>query len=699
MDNSFHSMQQVKSSQMTRSSNKRLSLKFNLNVCTLQQYIDYPEYPAFLQTLNTIISSNTTHTFTFERNDILLFLNQLNTIHNESIYDVIRFIKYINKSQCKLSNRVLNKCKPCSLIQVILSVVSLMHMPFICKGNIIEFSDKKNVFVLQNSLNEFIIKLFESELISLKEAEMIVQSIYLINEYHHPKANIKHINNKVYDTKSFLCSFNLYFLFLQKISYIINNNTTPTTNTISNEDKNNFAVSYIRFIMAQIKGDLNYIYYLSSTQNTFKLLNEMHNYQESKDEMISFLKYIYNNRFKQKHLAMIYKSLKHEIVNINKIQDNKFISSLKLISSQVELFNELIKQNTIHIKSFIQIDSGFIFHNSNESLVDKMGFDYSPVNLGNEKRSLCLFITFQAFETTSDLYKPIFLLNDLSRSKDLFIVYQYRDCIYFKLLDHGSKSSSTITEIDYSFNIESDNVIGSKIQAMKDMFLVINYNNPRIGKSHFTCYLNNMSSKKDIQTGITFESTNAIKFKIGYYVNDKKQMFCFNGIIGAVEVFACDIDKKFCDNLERNFLVYRYFINNDHEKQSDVEFDNYYSCSLKERPDMEFINKVCNQSKLKEKLITVISPNVVFNRFNKDKSEISNHTYYNNLNYYAKFEFKTVPEPENGGVFVFTDDCYFFDVFTKNEGIDYIVFCFEYMYSVFNGNSNQIDLMKCIEQT
>ena len=165
MDNPFHSTQHVKSSQTSRSSNKRLSLKFNLNVCTLNQYLENPEYPTFLQTLKTIILSNTKHTFDFERNDILLFVNQLNSMHEENIYDVIRFIKYINKSRYKLSKRVLDKCKPCSLVQVILSVVSLIHMPFVYKGNIIELSDKKNVFALQNSLNEFIVKLFDSELI------------------------------------------------------------------------------------------------------------------------------------------------------------------------------------------------------------------------------------------------------------------------------------------------------------------------------------------------------------------------------------------------------------------------------------------------------------------------------------------------------------------------------------------------------
>ena len=450
--------------------------------------------------------------------------------------------------------------------------------------------------------------------------------------------------------------------------------------------------------MSRVQGDLHYIHYLSSTQNTLKLLNVMHNYQGSKGEMMSFLKYIYNNRFKQKHLAFIYRSIKNEIVNINAIQDAKFISSLKLISSQVELFNELVELNTMHTRTFIHIESGFVFGNTSEGFIEKMGFDYSPVILGHDKRSLCLFIAFQAFEVSSDLYKPILLLNDLSKSKDLFIVYQYREHIYFKLLDNNSKSS-TPTGIDDSFNVDRDYVVGSSIQAKQDMFLVINYNNPRIGKSHFTCYLNDIYSKKDVQTSINFDHTNAVKFKVGYYVNNKKETFCFNGIIGAIEVFACDIDKKFCENLERNFLVYRYFINNQHEKQSDVEFDNYYSCSIKEKPEMEFINKACSQSKLKEKLISVISPSAVFNRFNKDKLEISNHTYYSNLNYSGKFEFKTAPEPENGGVFVYSDNCCFFDVFTKNEGMDYILLCFEYMYSVFNNNSNKIDLKKCIEQT
>lgn len=653
----------------TNSSTKPSSTTYHIN-----NYLnDFPEYLSFINSLSD--SFNASYQLNISKNIISVFISQLSSITNDTVNSIASNIRHIIQSKRKLYIPSITLCKP---VPLLMCVVSLLHMPLITSGRVIEFTSKKNVIQLQSYLNKLLGRLLYSDIISITECEMFMQLM-----------NVLYCNEK-----SIIMSFKLFIIILKNI-------TTCTTG-ISVESKTKFISKYLTSITSQIRNNLNYYYYISSTSLMLHLLNEAHNYEQSKAQIISFLTFIYNNRFHQKHLSTIYNMLKPYIVNINNIQNTKFNISLQMISNQLQLFTEFMKETDVTTtttqQSLIQIDSGFIFNETNESNFNSIGFDYGPIHLSkSDKHSLCFFITFKVFDTTNDAVKPIITLSEFSTGKDhnILIIYQHKNNIYLKLLNRTISLNET-------FICSNDLQIGTNVTPMKDVFLILNYSNPLIGKAHFTTYMrvNGATLIKYVNTNISFDNMDMIKCKVGYYVAKNKDVYCFYGVIGSIEVFGCDIDKKFCENLEMNFLVYKYFLTHYNDKQSECEYENYFSCS-KEREGKindEFIDKACSQSKLKEKLLTVISTNVVSNRYNVDKMKIVNHVCYNNLNYRGEFHFKKVPEPETGGVFVYKSDEPFIDVFMQHEGIEYILLCFEYMYSVYN-STNNIDLTLCVNQT
>ena len=671
MKSPFTTLNQSTSSNIAKpnSSTKPSSTTYHIN-----NYLnDFPEYLSFINSLND--SFNASYQLNISKNLINIFLSQLTSITKETVTSVARNIKHIIYSKRKLYIPSISLCKP---VPLLMCVVSLLHMPLINSGKVIEFTSKKNVMQLQSYVNKLLGRLLYSDIISLTECEMFMQLM-----------NVLYCNEK-----SIIMSFKLFIIILKNI--------TTCTTSISIESKTQFISKYLSSITSQIQNNLNYYYYISSSSLMLQLLNEIHNYEQSKAEIISFLIFIYNNRFHQKHLSTIYNMLKPFIVNINDIQDTKFNISLQLISNQLQLFTEFMKETTTTTQqSLIQIDSGFVFNEQNQSNFNSIGFDYGPIYLSkSDKHPLCFFITFKVFDTTSDAVKPIITLSECSIGKDhnILIIYQHKNNIYLKLLNRT-------VSLNEAFVCSNDLQIGTNVTSMKDVFLILNYSNPLTGKAHFTTYMrvNGSTLTKHVNTNISFDNTDMIKCKVGYYVAKNKDVYCFYGVIGSIEVFDCDIDKKFCENLEMNFLVYKYFLTHYNDKQSECEYENYFSCS-KEREGKindEFITKACSQSKLKEKLLTVISTNVVSNRFNVDKMKIVNHVCYNNLNYRGEFHFKKAPEPETGGVFVYKNDEPFIDVFMQHEGIEYILLCFEYIYSVYNSNNstNNIDLALCVNQT
>ena len=477
-------------------SNKSSSITYHIN-----DYLnDFPEYLSFI---NSLDSPNAPYQINISKHIVNIFLSQLSSITKDTVVNITRNIRYIIHSKSKVHLTSISLCKPTPLL---ICVVSLLHMPLVNYGKVVEFTSKKKVIQLQSNLNKLLGKLLYSDIISLTECEMFLQLILALycNE------------------KTITMSFKLFIIFLQNI----------TTSTIISEDsKTQFISKYLTSITSQIQNNLNYFYYISSTSLMLQLLNEIHNYEQSKEEIILFLTFIYKNRFHQKHLSTIYNMIKPHIININEIQDTKFNISLQMISNQFQLFTEFMKEGDTSTtqQSLIQIDSGFVFNEPNANNFNSIGFDYGPIYLSkSDKRSLCFFITFKVFDNTSDSIKPILTLSESSAGKNnnVLIIYQHKHNIYLKLLN----KTTSLNEV---FICSNDILILTNVSSMKDVFLIFNYSNPLIGKSHFNSYMrvNGFTLSKHVNTNINFDNTDMINCKVGYYVGKNKEMFCFYGVV------------------------------------------------------------------------------------------------------------------------------------------------------------------------
>ena len=638
-----------------------IAKKSPLNTYNLSHYLQNSDFPQFLSALPSFISSSLNISFSITPSLLSTFLQSLSNLSEQSVKQLSFLLKHITKSKHKLIKRnfLLSTCS-FPFTELIIFILSFLQNIQSTNCSIIEFADKKSVQLLQRDINDYIAKLFQRELLSLSDVELLIKFIYVINDTSTIKTTVE---------KGIIPSINLFLLILPKLN---------KTN-IQSQLKQQFISNYISLLHNKANSNLNFLYALSKTTQLFKLLNIISDYETSKNEIISLLTFIYAFKLRQTHLSSIYKSMKSSIVNVNDVQVDKFISLLKLITNQIHFFNELIAKESQSEMRY-DIESGFVFNEANADKTDKIGFTYGPIAFPQNKPIISVMFTFQPFDTTSNEYRPLFTMKHSTHQTPMMMLYQHQSSLYVKLFNTDAETNNN-AESPFTGSTVRDVVVAKNLQRNEPYFVVLSCcKSGLLGKKRsLYCYVSNSKDKKEMPFTLEFASnTNAVvDVDVGHYTHNNTKRYVFYGVIGAIEIFNNTIDPKFCESMDKNFLLYKYFIDNYIDKQSDNEINLYYSCSANQRPNMDFIFEKINSFHFTDTLVSVISPLTVLNPIHKDKKVIPNYTYYNTANTNAKFTFKAVPIPENGFVFPFTKSFHFVDTFMQNEGIDYLILCFE----------------------
>ena len=643
-----------------------------LNTCNLSHYLQNSDLPSFLTALPTFISTTLHTSFSLTPSFHSTFLTTLSTLSEPAIKHLSFLLKHITKSKHKLiKHNFLLSTRSFPFTELILFILSFLHNIQTTTTTIVEFADKKSIQLLQRDINEYIAKLFQSELLTLSDVELLINFIYVIND------NATSIKNTI--EKGITPSFNLFLLILTKL------NKTNVDVAL----KQQFISNYVTLLYNKANSNLNFLYALSKTTQLFKLLNVISDNETSKNEIITLLTFIYAFKLRQTHLSNIYKGMKASIANVNDVQVDKFVSLLKLITNQIHFFMELHKKEQQH-EMKCGIESGFVFNNdTNADKLEKVGFTYGPITFKESKPVMSVMFTFQPFDTTSDECRTVFSVRHNRTQVMLLVVYQHKSNLYIKQFNNAQDGNSNSEDTPFT---PHGVVIGKDLQCNEMYFVVLSCKSSLIGKKRsLFCYISNAKGKKEIPFTLDLSINNKDKDKdnavididIGYYYssnNSNKHRYVYYGIIGAIEIFNNTIDPKFCESLDKNILLYKHFITNSTDKQTDNEINTYYSCSTTEHPNMVYIRDQISFFRLTDTLVSVISPLTVLNPIHKDKRLIPNYTYYNTTNTTANFAFKVVPIPENGFTFPFTKTFHFVDTFTQNEGIDYVIMCIELIH-------------------
>ena len=649
-----------------------------LNTCNLSHYLQNSDLPHFLTSLPTFISTTLHTSFSLTSSFQSTFLNSLSTLSEPAIKHLSFLLKHITKSKHKLiKHNFLLSTRSFPFTEFILFILSFLHNIQTTNITIVEFADKKSIQLLQRDINEYIAKLFQSELLTLSDVKLLINFIYAIND------NPTSIKNTI--EKGVTPSFNLFLIILTKLN---KTNVDPAL-------KQQFISNYVKLLYNKANSNLNFLYALSKTTQLFKLLNVISDYEISKNEIITLLTFIYAFKLRQTHLSNIYKGMKSAIANVNDVQVDKFVSLLKLITNQIHFFMELHKKEQ-QPEMKCGIESGFVFNNEvSGDKMEKVGFTYGPITFKESKPVISVMFTFQPFDTTSDEYRTLFSVKHNKTQATMLMLYQHKSKLYIKQFNVDQDVNSSSSE-DTPFTPHGA-VIGENLQCNEMYFVVLSCTKPNfIGKKRtLYCYISNAKGKKEIPFILDFTNNNSkdknkdkdnavIDIDVGYYYSsNNKHRYVYYGIIGAIEIFNNTIDPKFCDSLDKNILLYKHFITNSIDKQSDNEINSYYSCSANEHPNMDYIRNNISSFHFTDTLVSVISPLTVLNPIHKDKRLIPNYTYYNTTNTTANFAFKVVPIPENGFTFPFTKTFHFIDTFMQNEGIDYVIMCIELIHHMY----------------
>ena len=635
-----------------------MAKKASLNTCTLSHFLQNSDFQQFLTALPSFMSSSLHVSFSVTPSLLSTFLQTLSHLSEHTLKRTLFLFKHICKSKHKLlkDNFLLSTCSfPFS--QLLILILSLLHSIQSTNCNIVEFADKKSLSLLQRDMADYIAKLFHSELLSLAEVELLIKFILAINDTSSIKTTVE---------KGIIASINLFLLILPKLHKA----------NVQSQLKQQFISNYVALLHSKANSSLNFVYALSKTTLLLKLLNAIGDCESAKTEIIALLTFIYAFKLRQTHLSFIYRSMKSHIANVNDVQVDKFVALLKLISNQMSFFTELNAKEK-QPKVTYEIESGFVFGEANPDKTDKIGFTYGPVVFPQNKPMVSIMLKFQPFDTASNEYRPIFTMKHNTHQTPKLMLYQHQSSLYVKIFN--SEQSSTETP----FSSEGSVLIAKTLQPNEPCFVVMSSCVSGVIKKRrsLLCYVNSAKHKKDIPFTLEFPDSNyAVDIDVGHYVHANKRRYAFYGVIGAIEVFNTSIDAKFCEGMDKNVILYTYFIDNSTDKPSDSEVNAYYSCSACQHPSTNHISNLINTYKLADTLVSAISPTTALNPIHKDKKVIPNYTYYNPANTNAKLTFKAVPIPENGLVFPFTKTRRFVDTFMQNEGIDYLVLCFELTY-------------------
>ena len=632
-----------------------------LNTFSLIDFCSYENISSVLLSIPQYLKQMNGMNYNINENEIKIFCNALSSSINEAnqqqrgwLKQYLKQLELINTSSCKYTlplQTIFNTYLP--LEHFIIYFITVIHHPLFKTELIIELKESKiNAQIIQYVFNNFIIKLHQSNVISLTQLTLFIQYIIAYDKYNTiswnhdilPSQSVGRIK-----TKGIALALNLFMLSLQKQLFI---------------ESDDALVAYVKDNISlfhnELYSNVNVVHFHKKTNSFLQLIQCIRIETNNNDItintlIIDLLIELYSFSMNQNHFAFIFKLMKTALNVINTANTNiinQYIYQMKYI---IVLIHKQIQKETLCVNdNKVNIGKAFLFNNNEYS-----GFVVKTINIMKWSKCTIMF-SFCVFDNNNIVNDTMVLMQMKGKTKEIEIMMNHKDKSVYLYLPN-KRSFQIVNDIEYN----------------KTYFIAISFQDKDV-----VVYANQKKVKCNSDKKLSDEYT----VYIGYDKEAKYEVFY--GMIGTI-LFYNGVIQDDTEFLKEKF-IHEYALIGEYSNINMNEYYNYFLCPEK----YELSKKIAKTKQLIKDLIKddpiIISPRIALNIGNlKNKTKFYDHKNY----YYVKhinnsysdnfleYQFKTTITPESCGTypirFVRT-----IDQFYLNEGYELILFIFEYIYNI-----------------
>ena len=640
-----------------------------LNTFSLIDFCSYDNISSILLSIPQYLKQMNGMNYNINENEIKIFCKVLSSSINEAkqqqrgwLKQYLKQLEIINTSSYKYVlplQTIFNTYLP--LEHFIIYFITVIHHPLFKTELLIELKESKiNAQIIQYVFNNFIIKLHQSNVITLTQLTLFIQYIIAYDKYNNVTWNNiipSSQNGGSIKTKGITLALNLFILSLQKQLFI------QSDDALVQYVKDN-----INLFHNELYCNINVVHFHKKTNSFLQLIQCIRIETNNNDVLINtliidLLIELYSFSMNQNHFAFIFKLMKTTLNTINTANTNiinQYIYQMKYI---MILIHKQIRKETLCVNdNKVNIGKAFLFNNNEYS-----GFAVKTINIMKWSKCTIMF-SFYVFENTNT-NNTMVIMQMKGKTKEIEIIMNHKDKGVYMCLPN-KRSVQIVNDIEY-------NKTYFIALAFQDKDVVVYANKKKV-----KCY-----SDKKLPDEYTVY--------VGYDKEAKHDVFY--GMIGTV-LFYNGIIQDDTVFLNEKF-IHVYALIGEYSNINMNEYYNYFLC-----PEKYELSKHIEQTKqLIKNLIKddpiIISPRIALNIGNlKNKTKFYDHKNY----YYVKhinnsysdnfleYQFRTTITPESCGTY----PIHFrrtIDQFYLNEGYELILFIFEYIYNIlYIRNNNDI---------